>query len=51
MVSVTVPCDENLKAAIRRAAKQKHLSMSAYIRLALVDAVAPRNNRRINNAG
>jgi hypothetical protein len=44
MVTITFPVEKKFKAAVRQRAREKHLTMSAYIRLLLADAVLPRNN-------
>jgi antitoxin component of RelBE/YafQ-DinJ toxin-antitoxin module len=42
MITLTITLDKPLKARIRAAAKQKNLTMSAFVRLLLDDAVLPR---------
>lgn len=43
MLVITVPVDKPLKLAVLKAARSKRLSMSAYVRLTLADAVLRRD--------
>lgn len=39
MITITIPVDKKLKAQLRATSKKRHLSMSAYLRLLIADAV------------